>query len=127
MSPTKPSDQLQAWLHARQLLGDLRVLATNPWVDVQAAIARLNVKEITTEAVWAYVDLPTGGIKEVETLDHGQISAYFREYSTTTKMYKTMGGPTDMFKEFSILFMTVAMLHQNPYTMPKGKGSLLIT
>ena len=38
-----------------------------------------------------------------------------------------MGGPTDLFKEFSVLFMTVSVLHMNPYAMPKGKGSLLIT
>ena len=38
----------------------------------------------------------------------------------------TMDGSADLFKEFSVLFMTVAMLHQNPYVMSKGKGSLLI-
>ena len=38
-----------------------------------------------------------------------------------------MGGQSDLFKEFSVLFMTVVLLHINPYTMPKGKASLLIT
>ena len=41
-------------------------------------------------------------------------------------MYKTMGGSTKLFKEFSVLFMMVVMLHKNPYAMPKGKASLLI-
>ena len=62
----------------------------------------------------------------METLDHGRLFAYFGEYSTTEKKYKTMGGPMDLFKEFSVMFMKVPMLHQNPYAMSKGKGSLLI-
>ena len=31
-----------------------------------------------------------------------------------------------MLKEFSLLFMTVALVHQNPYVMPSGKGSLFV-
>ena len=31
-----------------------------------------------------------------------------------------------MFKEFLVLFITVAMLHQNAYGMPRGKGRLFI-
>ena len=73
------------------------------------------------------MDLPAGGIKEVETLDHGRIVAYYGDYSTKSKTYKTMGGQSELFKEFSALFMTVALLHQNAYAMPRGEGILLIT
>ena len=85
-------------------------METNSWANFEVALETINVEEITTEAVRAYLDLPTGDIKEVEPLDHGRISAYFGEYSTTAKTYKTMGGPTDLFKEFSVLFMTVKRL-----------------
>ena len=37
-----------------------------------------------------------------------------------------MGGESDLFKEWSVLFMTVAFLQVNPHAMPRGKGSLLI-
>ena len=32
----------------------------------------------------------------------------------------------NLFKELSVLFMRVAMLHQNPYPMPKEKGRPVI-
>ena len=95
-------------------------------MDVEAALAMINVEEISSEVVQAYLDLFASDIKEVEPLDHGRIAAHFGEYYTTSKMYKTMGGSIDLFKEFSALFMSVAMLHQNLYAMPKAKGSLLI-
>ena len=126
MSPTEPSPALRTWLHQRQLSGYLRVLATEPWADLEAAYATLNVAEITPEAIRAYLDLPSGGIKEVEMLPHERISAYYGEYSTTSKSYKTLGGQSDLFKEWSVLFMTVAFLHQNAHAMPRGKGSLFI-
>ena len=71
MSLAEPSELLQAWFHVQQLSGYLRVLAIDPQVDVEAVLIMFNIEEITTEAVWAYLNLPTGGIKEVEALDHG--------------------------------------------------------
>ena len=126
MSPSEPSPALRKWLHQHQLTGYLRVLATDPWADLEAAYATLNVAEITPEAVRAYLDLPPGGIKDVEMLTHERISAYYGEFSTTSKSYKTLGGHSDLFKEWSVLFMTVAFLQQNAHAMPRGKGSLLI-
>ena len=73
------------------------------------------------------MDLRTAEIKEVEIVDDGRITAYYGDYSTTAKTCKKMGGPSDLFKELSVLFMKVAILHMNPYAMPKGKASLLIT
>ena len=58
MSTTKPSPTLQTWLHQHQLSGYLRVLATEPWADVEAAFATINVEEMTLEAIRAYLDLP---------------------------------------------------------------------
>ena len=102
-------------------------MAIGPWADVEASLSTINIEEIIAEEIWAYLDLPAGGIKESETLDHGWIAAYYGDYSTKAKTDKMMGGQQDLFKEFSVLFMTVAMLHTNPYATPKGKGSLLIT
>ena len=84
------------------------------------------MEEITPEAIQAYLDLPDRGLKDVEMLKHERISAYYGEYSTLSKTYKTLGGQSDLFNEWSVLFMTVAFLHQNAYTMPRGKGSLFI-
>ena len=66
MSPSKPSSALRKWLHQHQLTGYLQVLATDPWADLEAAYVTLNVAEITLEAVWAYLDLSPGGIKDVD-------------------------------------------------------------
>ena len=111
MSPTEPSPTLRTWLHQHQLSGYLRVLATEPWANVEAAFATINVEEMTQEAIQAYLDLPNGGVKEVEILTHERIATYYSEYCTTFKTYKTLGSQLDLFKEWSLLFMTVAFLH----------------
>ena len=77
---------LRTWLHDQQLLGYLQVLATDPWANLKAALGTINVEEIALDAICAYMDLLAGGIKEVETLDHARISAYYGEYSTTEKV-----------------------------------------
>mgnify|MGYP000474008302 FL=1 len=126
MSPSEPSPALRAWLHQHQLSGYLRVLATDPWADIEAALATINVAEITAEAIRAYLDLPDGEIKDMEMLSHERITAYYGDFSTTSKTYKTLGGQSELLKEFSVLFMTVALLHLNVHSMPRGKGSLLV-
>ena len=114
ISPTKPIHALRTCLHDQGLFIYLRVMATDPWADVEATLATINVEDITTEAIHAYMDLQISGIKDMETLDDRKITAYYEEYSTTSKTYKTMGGQSDLFKELSVLFMTVVMLHMNP-------------
>ena len=100
MSPTEPSEALRAWLKEHQLHGYLRVFAIDPWADVEMALSTINLEENTVEAIWPYLDLPKGGIKEVEMLDHGRITAHYGEYSAKSKTYKTMGGQSELFKEF---------------------------
>ena len=92
MSPTELSMALQTWILEHQLTLYLRVLAIDPWANVEVALGTINVEEIKIEAIWAYLDLPADGMKEVETLAHGRIVAYYRDYSTKCKTYKTMGG-----------------------------------
>ena len=127
ISPTKPIHALRTCLHDQGLFIYLRVMATDPWADVEATLVTINVEDITTEAIHAYMDLQIGGIKDVETLDEQRIAAYYREYSNKSKKYKAMGGQSDLFKEFSVLFMTVVMLHMNLYVMLKGKACLLVS
>ena len=59
------------------------------------------------------MNLPNGGITEVEMLNHIRIMPYYGDYSTKSKTYKTMGGQLEVFKEFSVLFMIVSLLQQN--------------
>ena len=86
----------------------------------------MNVEEMTVEGVWAYLNFLAGAMKEVETLDLEWLTAYSDEYSVFANAYKTLGGWTDIFIEFWVLFMSVALLQHNPYAMFKGKGSMLI-
>ena len=95
----------------------------DPWADAKAALKSINVEEITAEMIRTYLDLPDGGIKEVEVLCHDRITAYYGEYSTKSKTYKPLGGQPELLKEFSVLFMAVALLQKNPYAMPRGKGT----
>ena len=72
-------------LNVQQLSRYLRVLSTDSWADVKAAVATINAEEIMAEDVWLYLDLLHGAIKGVEPLDHGRISAYFGDDSTPAK------------------------------------------
>ena len=90
------------------------------------ALATINVAEITEAAIRAYLDLPDGGVKDVEILTHKRITAYYGDFSTMSKSYKMVGWKSELLKEFSVLFITVALLHLNVHSMPRGKGSLLI-
>ena len=122
MSPTEPSASLWAWLQEHQLHGYLRVFATDTWADVEVAPSTIHLEEITAEAIRAHLDLPNSDIKEMEILNHERIMAYFGENSTKYKTYNTMGGQLELFKEFSVLFMMVTMLHQSPYAMLRARA-----
>ena len=126
MSPTEPSVALRAWLHEHRLSSYIRVLTTHPWADFEAGLSTINVTEIIVEAIRAYLDLLNGGIKEVEMLNHEQIEACYGDYSTKSKTYKTMGSQSEVFKEFSVLLMTLALLDQDAYAMPRGKGNFFV-
>ena len=86
MSPIEPREPLRTWLHDRQLSGHLWVLATDCYADIEAVLGMINEEDITGDAIPAYMDLPAEGIKDVETLDHGRMSAYYGEYLTTKNM-----------------------------------------
>ena len=53
MSPMERSATLRAWIQEHQVSGYLRGMATDPWVDVEAALTTINVEEITAEAIRA--------------------------------------------------------------------------
>ena len=95
----------------------------HPCTDVEESLETINVEEITAEAIRAYLDLPDGGIKEVEMLTHEQI---LRRVLHQIQDVQDPGGQSELLREFSVLFMMGALLHQNPYAMPRGKGSLFI-
>ena len=60
--------------------------ATMSPIEPNKALSTINVEDNTTDVIRTYMDLPAEGIKDVETLDHGRMSAYYGEYLTTKNM-----------------------------------------
>ena len=46
----------------------MRVFGIDPWADIEAAMSVVKVDDITPEMVRAYLGMPRGGVKDVETL-----------------------------------------------------------
>jgi hypothetical protein len=77
------------------------VLAT-PWANLEEALAQVDVDELSTEAVRAFLDMPEGGEKEVEPYSDAVLTEYFGEYSPTAKSFFITGGRSEAFKEFAL-------------------------
>jgi hypothetical protein len=61
------SQQLAERLNRRCLGGYLRVALVPPWANLEEAVAQVDVDELSTEAVRAFLVLPEGGEKEAST------------------------------------------------------------
>jgi hypothetical protein len=62
-----PSRHLTSRLNRRGLGSYLRVALATPWANLEEAMAQVDVNELSTEAVRAFLDLPEGGETEVGT------------------------------------------------------------
>jgi hypothetical protein len=61
----------------------------------------VDVDELLTEAVHAFLDLPEGGEKEAGTYNDATLTEYFGEYSPTAKSFLIPGGRRAVFKEYA--------------------------
>jgi hypothetical protein len=60
-----PSQQLIERLNRRGLGGYLRVALATPWANMEEALAQVDVDEMSTEAVRAFLDSPEGGSSDI--------------------------------------------------------------
>jgi hypothetical protein len=71
------------------------------WANLEEALAQVDINELSTEAVRAFLDLPEGGGKEAGTSTDAMLMEYFREYSPTAKSFLITGGWSKAFKEYA--------------------------
>jgi hypothetical protein len=76
--------------------------------------------------VRAFLDLPDGGVTEVESYSDAVMTAYFGEYSSTTKSFLISGGRNEAFKEFAGFCAQWMLLQSNPMAVTKVCGRLII-
>jgi hypothetical protein len=95
------SGQLVKRLHRRGIGGYMRVGLATPWVNMEAALERIHVDDLNPAAVWAFLDLPDGGVTEVESYNDAVMMRYFGEYSSMAKSFLISGGSNEAFKEFA--------------------------
>jgi hypothetical protein len=60
-----PSRQLIERLNRRGIGGYLRVALVTTWANMEEALAQVDVDEMSTEAVRAFLDLPEGGSSDI--------------------------------------------------------------
>jgi hypothetical protein len=104
----------------------MRVGLATPWVNMEAALDRMHVDDMSPAAVRAFLDLPDGGIPEVECYSDAVMTRYFGEYSSTAKSFLISGGSHEGFKEFAGFCAQWMLLQSNPTAVSKERGSLII-
>jgi hypothetical protein len=118
------------WLVNRQnrrgIGGYLRVALATPWANLEEAMVQVDVDELSTEAVRAFLDIPEGGEKEVEPYSDVVLTEYFEEYSPTAKSFFITDGRSEAFKEFAGFAAQWMLLQSNPTAVTKVRGSLII-
>jgi hypothetical protein len=68
---------------------------------MEAALDRIPVDDVNPAAVRAFLDLPDGGVTEVESYSDAVMTRYFGEYSSTAESFLISGGSNEAFKEFA--------------------------
>jgi hypothetical protein len=68
---------------------------------MQEALVQVDVDELLTEAVRAFLDLPECGQQEAGTYKDAVLTEYFGEYSPTAKSFLITGGRSEAFKEYA--------------------------
>jgi hypothetical protein len=122
-----PSRQLVTRLQRRSLEGYLRVSLVTPWANIEEALARVDVDDLTPAAVRAFLDLPDRGNTEVGLYNDAVRTEYFGEYSSTAKSFLITGVQSEAFKEFAGFCAQWMLLQSNPTVVTKVRGSMIIT
>jgi hypothetical protein len=120
------SGQLVKRLHRRGIGGYMRVGLATPWANIEAALEQTHVDDLNPVAVRAFLDLPDGGVTEVESYSDVVMTRYFGEYSSTAKSFLISGGSNEAFKEFAGFYAQWMLLQSNPTAVTKVRGSLII-
>jgi hypothetical protein len=115
-----PSRLLVNRLNCRGIGGYLRVALATPWANLEEALAPVDVDELSTEAVRAFLDMPGAGEKEVEMYSDAVLTEYFGEYSPTSKSFLITGGRSEAFKEFAGFAAQWMLLQSNPTAVTRS-------
>jgi hypothetical protein len=93
---------------------------------MEAALDRVPVDDLNPAAVRVFLDLPDGGVTEVESYSDAIMTRYFREYSSTAKSFQMSGGSNEAFKKFTGFYAQWMLLQSNPTAISKVRGNLII-
>jgi hypothetical protein len=121
-----PSGQLVKRLHRRGIGGYMRVGLATPWANIEAALEWTHVDDLNPAAVRVFLDLPNGGVTEVESYSDAVMTRYFGEFSSTAKSFLISGGSNEAFKEFAGFCAQWMLLQSNLTAVTKVCGSLII-
>jgi hypothetical protein len=93
---------------------------------MEAAMEQVHVEDLNPAPVRAFLDLPDGGVTEVESYSDAVMTTYFGEYSSTAKSFLISGGRNEAFKEFAGFCAQWMLLQSNLTVVTKVRGNLII-
>jgi hypothetical protein len=120
------SRQLVERLNCRVLVGYLRVALATPWANLEEALAQVDIDDLSTEAVRAFLDLPEGGSSNIGMYTDAVLTEYFGEYSSTTKYFLITTRQSEAFKEYAAFCAQWMLLQTMPMAVTKVRGNLII-
>jgi hypothetical protein len=93
---------------------------------MEEALAQVDVNEMSTDAVRAFLDLPEGGTTNIVPYSDAVLTQYFGEYSPTAKSFLISTGRSKAFKENATFCTQWMLLQITPSAVTKVRGSLII-
>jgi hypothetical protein len=96
-----PSRQLVEQLNGCGIGGSLQGALATPWVNMEEALAQVDVDEISMEDMRAFLDLPEGGSPEIVPYTDAVLTQYFGEYSPMAKSFLISSGRSEAFNEYA--------------------------
>jgi hypothetical protein len=93
---------------------------------LEEVLAQVDVDELSTEAVRAFLDLSKAGSTDIGMYTDAVLTEYFGDYSSTTKSNLITGGRSEAFKEYTAFCAQWMLLQNTPTAVMKIRGSLII-
>ena len=120
------SETAKKWLTQNGLEGFLRVVEAPPHEEPEKVAQKIDLEEITEDAIRALIGLLEGGLFSIENPSRETLKKFSDEYSLASKAYRTQGDEDAMFREVACVLHEYGFIHPRPQAMPQNRANFII-